>query len=218
VKTNTLLACGAIGGPLFVVAFLAEGATRANYNPLRHPVSSLALGDFGWLQIANFIVSGLLMVAFAIGLRRTLRPLGGSIWGPLLVGIWGIGLLGAGIFITDPVSGYPPGTPAQVQPTTDGSLHDLFSLLGFAGLVAACFVFSGYFARRGKIGWAAYSAVSGIVFVVAFVLASAGFSQVESLVNIAGLIQRIQITTAWVWLTLLAIHLLRAPSEVPNLI
>jgi hypothetical protein len=60
--------------------------------------------------------------------------------------------------------------------------------------------------------------VSGIVFVVAFVLASAGFSQVESLVNIAGLIQRIQITTAWIWLTLLAIHLLRAPSEVPNLI
>jgi len=103
VKTNTLLACGAISGPLFVVAFLTEGAIRANYNPLRHPVSSLALGDFGWLQVANLIVSGLLAVAFAIGLRRTLRPLGGSIWGPLLVGIWGIGLLGADVFITDPV-------------------------------------------------------------------------------------------------------------------
>ena len=30
-KTKTLLVCGVIGGPLFVVALLVEGATRANY-------------------------------------------------------------------------------------------------------------------------------------------------------------------------------------------
>jgi len=47
-KTKTLLACGAIAGPLVVVAFVVEGATRAHYDPLRHPVSSLALGDSGW--------------------------------------------------------------------------------------------------------------------------------------------------------------------------
>jgi len=62
---------------------------------LRHPVSSLALSDFGWMHIANFIVVGLLMLAFAIGLRRALRPLGGSTWGSLLVGSYAIGLLGA---------------------------------------------------------------------------------------------------------------------------
>src|SRR5262245_20642224 len=106
-----LLICGEIAGPLFVVTFLIEGATRANYNPLRHPVSSLALGDFGWMQIANFIIAGLLTLAFAIGLWLMLRSQRGSTWGPLLVAIWGMGLLGAGIFITDPVSGYPPGTP-----------------------------------------------------------------------------------------------------------
>jgi hypothetical protein len=49
VKTKTLLACGVIGGPLFVTALLVEGATRANYDPLRHPVGSLALGDSGSL-------------------------------------------------------------------------------------------------------------------------------------------------------------------------
>ena len=47
VVTKTLLACGAIAGLLFVLVFLLEGATRANYDPLRHPVSSLALGDYG---------------------------------------------------------------------------------------------------------------------------------------------------------------------------
>jgi hypothetical protein len=215
-KTKALLVCGAIAGPLFVFMFLVEGATRANYNPLRHPVSSLALGDFGWMQVATFLVSGSLTVAFAVGLRRMLHPRRGSTWGPLLMGLWGVGLLGAGVFITDPVSGYPPGTAALPQPTTDGTLHDLFSLLGFVGLVAACFVFGGLFVGRRKLGWAVYSAVSGVVFVVALVLASAGFSQAESLVTIAGLIQRIQITTAWTWQTLLALSFLKALPKIPS--
>lgn len=113
-KTKTLLTCGAIAGPLFVSVFLLDGAVRANYDPLRHPVSSLALGDSGWTQTANFLVAGLLTLAFAAGLRRAFRPLKGSRWGPLLVGVWAIGLLGAGIFVTDPVSGYPLGTTDQL--------------------------------------------------------------------------------------------------------
>jgi hypothetical protein len=86
VKTKTLLACGVIAGPVFVVAFLVEGATRAHYDPLRHPVRSLAFGDCGWTQRANFIVTGLLMLAFARGLRSALQHLRGSSWIPLLVG------------------------------------------------------------------------------------------------------------------------------------
>ncbi|MEU7914775.1 DUF998 domain-containing protein [Microbispora bryophytorum] len=62
---QALLACGLVVGPLFTVAYLAEGATRAYYRPLRHPVSSLALGDRGWTQTANFFVAGLLSLAFA---------------------------------------------------------------------------------------------------------------------------------------------------------
>jgi ATP-dependent Clp protease ATP-binding subunit ClpA len=47
VKRKMFLACGAIAGPLFVLVFLVEGATRTRYDPLRRPVSSLALGDWG---------------------------------------------------------------------------------------------------------------------------------------------------------------------------
>jgi hypothetical protein len=43
VQTKMLLLCGMIAGPLFTLAWIVEGATRANYHPLRHPVSSLAL-------------------------------------------------------------------------------------------------------------------------------------------------------------------------------
>jgi hypothetical membrane protein len=212
VKTKALLACGVIGGPLFVVVFVIEGATRADYDPMCHPVSSLALDDFGWTQVANSIVTGLLTLAFAVGLRRAFRPLGGSTWGPLLIGVWAIGLLGAGIFVTDPVSGYPPGAPDRLSGYSwHGALHDLFSLAAFVALAAACFVFGRRFAARGERGWAVYSVVSGLAFAATFVLASAGFGQTEGLVDLAGMFQRVAVVVGFSWLTLLAVHLL-SPS------
>jgi Protein of unknown function (DUF998) len=212
VKAKTLLACVVIAGPLFVVVFLVEGATRAYYDPLRHPVSSLAFGNSGWTQRANFLVAGLLMLAFAIGLRRALRPLEGSTWGPLLVGACAIGLLGAGIFVADPMNGYPPGTPDErLHYSTHGVLHDLFSAPFFLGLPVACFVFSRWFAVRGMRGWTTYSAVTGVVLVSAFILSNAGFGQAEGLVGVAGLFQRVTLIVGFGWLTLLAVRFLRSP-------
>ena len=210
-RTKALLVCGAIAGPLFTLAWAVEGATRAHYHPLRHSVSSLELGDLGWTQRANFLVAGLLTLAFAVGLRRALRPLGGSTWGPLLVGAHAIGLLGAGIFITDPVSGYPPGTPDHLQTygSVHAALHDLFSVGTFVGLPIACLVMARRFAGWGQRGWAIYSAATGLVFVAGFVLTSMAFNQVESLVAFGGLFQRATITLGWTWLTLLAVHLLQ---------
>src|SRR5215204_6881540 len=216
--TKTLLACGAIAGPLFVLVFLLEGATRANYDPLRHPVSSLALGDYGWVQSANFVVAGLLTLALSVGLRRALRLGKGSTWGPLLVGVYAIGLVGAGVFVTDPVSGYPPGTPDHLQSysSVHAALHDLLSLPTFVGLPIACLVLARRFAGWGQRDWAIYSAATGVVFAVAFVLTSMAFNQVESLVEFGGLLQRLAITVGWTWLTLLAAHLLRGRSEPPG--
>ncbi len=45
--TRALLAAAVIGCPLFVLVFIVEGATRADYNALRYPVSSLSIGGFG---------------------------------------------------------------------------------------------------------------------------------------------------------------------------
>jgi hypothetical protein len=68
--TRGLLRCGIAAGPVFVTVFLAEGAVRQGYRPLRHPVSSLALGPRGRLQSANFAVTGTLILAGAAGLAR----------------------------------------------------------------------------------------------------------------------------------------------------
>jgi hypothetical membrane protein len=207
---RALLASGALAGPLFVATFLIEGATRAQYDPLRHPVSSLELGPYGWVQTANFLVSGVLALAFAVGLRRVTRPGARSAWAALLVSVWAVGLLGAGLFTTDPIHGYPPGAvDAAVHSTLHGRLHDLFSLAGFVALVAACFVAAIRFRRRHRLGWAAYSAGTGVLFVVAFVLATAGFSHGGDLAGVAGLAQRVMATAGWFWLSLLALHELR---------
>jgi hypothetical protein len=208
--TRALLACGAIAGPLFVIVFLLEGATRAEYDPLRHPISSLAMGDLGWTQRANFIVTGLLTLNFGFGLRRALRVRGGSRWGPLLIGAIAIGLLGAGMFVTDPLNGYPPGTPnLPLVKSTAGVLHDLFSTPVFLGFPAACIVIGRRFLVWGEPGWAWCSIVTGVAFFGAFVLTSIGFRQLAggALADVAGLLQRVTLVLGFTWLTLFAVFL-----------
>jgi hypothetical membrane protein len=192
INTNILLACGIIAGPLFVFMFLVEGAVRPNYNACRQPVSDLAIGEFGSIQITNFIITGLLFLAFTIGLRRTSLALS-VFWGPFILGVFSVGLIGAGIFTGDQ---HP-------------LLHGLCSIPVFFGLPIACFVFARVFVGLGKRGWAAYSTFTGIVMFATFVLSALGFGGQPSLVNFAGVFQRLSIIVGWTWLTLLAIHLLR---------
>ncbi|GAA1007520.1 hypothetical protein Aple_018720 [Acrocarpospora pleiomorpha] len=208
-RTVPLLIAGVIAGPLFVTTLLIQGAVRADYDPLRHPGSSLALGEYGWIQVTNFIVTGALTLAFAVGLRRLLKPHGRATWGPSLIAVWGIGLIGAGVFATDPVSGYPPGTPNMVEhPSTLGALHDVFSIPAFIALLAACLVFTRRFATQHQRGWAIYSSVTAAVFAVSFAISGVAFNQAESLVDFGGLFQRISLITGFGWLTALAIYLL----------
>ncbi len=200
--TRLLVSCGLFAGPLFVVAFLVQGAVKGSgYDALRHPVSSLALGANGWVQTANFLVAGLLTVAFAVGLWRSGLRLGG-----VLIGVWGVGLIGAGLFVTDPVSGFPVGTPATIEYTTIGALHDGFSVPAFLALAAAQVVLS----RGQGWRWQTYSLLSATAFVVCFLLASSGFGQTASLVDVAGLFQRLAVTIGWAWIFALALRIRRA--------
>ena len=78
----------------------------------------------------------------------------------------------------------------------------------FIPLIVACFVFSHLFAVSGAIGWSVYSAVSGILFGIGFVIFARGFSGSGKLAGIAGLLQRLTIAIGWIWLALVALHLL----------
>src|SRR5215471_2966335 len=202
VAIRLLLACGAIGPLLNIVVLLILGAIRPGYNALLIPDSSLELGAGGWIQSTNYLVTGALLLGFAIGLRLLLRTGRGSTWGPILLGIYGLTFIGAGIFVTDPVLGYPPG--ASSAPTVHGTLHDLFGQLQFISLSVACFVL----ARRDAAdpagrGWTWYSVATGVLVVVSDVAFALTFKFWDG--GPAGLIERIGIIGSCIWVALLAI-------------
>jgi len=154
------------------VAWLLDGERRPDYGPLRHPISSPAIGGLGWMQHATFIITGLLMLAFTLGLRRALRPRGGSRSGSVLLSAFAVGLIGAGLFIADPLSGYPHGSLGRpLQRSLPGVLHDLFGVPAFLGLPVACLVFARRFPAWHARGWAIYSMAMGALFGAGFTLA-----------------------------------------------
>jgi len=141
--TRALLTGGLIAGPLFILASLAQILTREGFDLKRHAISMLTLGDLGWIQSANFELTGLLVIACAVGLRCALQSGRGALWGPLLFVGYGLGLVVAGIFRPDPGLGFPPGAPADMPATmsTSGILHTLGFFVSFISLIVACFVF-----------------------------------------------------------------------------
>src|SRR5215472_5024527 len=100
--TNRLLRCGFAAGPMYVTVGVAQMLTRDGFDIRRHALSVLSNGEFGWIQIGNFLVSGALVTAGAVGVRRLLRGQRAGTWGPLLLAMYGAGLVGAGIFRADP--------------------------------------------------------------------------------------------------------------------
>jgi uncharacterized membrane protein YhaH (DUF805 family) len=211
-----LLLCGMVTGPLSFVIDLAQALTRPGYDLFRQPVSSLALGPHGWIQVLNFLLGGVLMLGFALGLDRALRALGRpSRWAPALIASWAAALLGAGIFVTDPISGYPPGEPVHRGHTVHGVLHAFpFSILLVAALIAACAVFARRFTEEARPGWAAYCAATGVAVLAGFCLFALSFTVGAGPVALAGLIQLATIAVGWGWLALLALHL---RSRLPDL-
>jgi hypothetical protein len=207
---KALLACGPIAASLFVFTFLVEGGTRANYNPLRYPISSLSIGDLGWMQICNFLITGFLLVVFSFGLRNAVKLSMGKSKGPLLVGLVGAGFIGAGICSSDPVYGYPEDMPLKLaQYTIHGHLHDLFSMFVFICLPWACFVFRKQFNMKGEKRWARYSAFTGFAVIIAFILAAIGFKQVVGFVNVAGVFQRLTLIIGFAWIAMLPAYFIK---------
>src|SRR5215208_7011671 len=90
-----LLTCGAVAGPLYITLGVIQMLIRPGFDPTRHDLSLMSNGDLGWIQIANFVMTGLLVIAGAVGMKHVLPSSRGGTWGPLLVGIYGLGLIGA---------------------------------------------------------------------------------------------------------------------------
>lgn len=216
--TRALLSCGVLGPPLFVGVLLIDGATRSGYDPWRHWVSYLRLGEQGWLGVVNLTLFGMLMLGFSLGLRRSLLSGRGAAWGPRLISLLGFGLILGGIFTIDPGLGYPPGSPPNTGITWHGQAHDLAGVLVFGCMTAVCFVFARRFAGDPRWqGWKLASTLAGATvaasFVACSVLASLDFVGVFPGAP-SELFERVSLVTGSAWISLLAFRLLQGKKPL----
>lgn len=205
--TTFLLACGAVGAVSFVVVFTVDGLTRRAYRPVYHPVSALSLGERGWLQVANFVVTGTLTVGAAVGAGLVLAPDVAGLLGAALLGVFGVALVASGVFPMDAMRGYPPGTPAgtPARTSTTHDVHDAAGVVVFGALPAACLALAWAFASgAGSDGLAAYSFVTGAALIVLFIAFGSSWERDGAR---SGLIQRVMIVVGWSWVALTCVEL-----------
>jgi hypothetical protein len=211
--TRLLLAGGIVAGPLYIILGLLQMLIRPGFDPTRHDLSLMSNGALGWIQIANFLVAGLLTIMGAAGMRRALPSGRGRTWGPVLIAVYGLGLIGAGLFIADPALGFPPGTPADAHTISwHGLLHFVSGGVGFLGLIAACVVFARRFASLRQWGWAAYSLATGVLFFAAFFGIAAGSNQSGPSLTFVVLAFTAAVVLAWAWISIMAARLMRELS------
>ena len=154
-RDRWMLTAGLAAGPLLGLTWLVQGLVRDGYDFTRHPMSLLALGEGGWVQIVSFVATGGLMLACAAGLRRVLVAGPGARWAPRLAAAIGAGLAAAGVFTADPGAGFPAGAPEGAPVLTGhGLLHEISHLVVVLAWIALCFVLRTRFARQGDQRWA----------------------------------------------------------------
>jgi hypothetical membrane protein len=178
---------GVLGPVLFTVTYMTQEVfRREEYDPVAEPVSALEAGPGGWVQQANFVVFGLLTLAFAVGLHRGIRPSRAGVVGPALLFVSGVGLLLAAILpLREDAAGvtYDPGGHVVAGVT--------FFLSSAVGLIAVSRRLTGDPRWRGI---ATYTLGCGLLALAGFVLLGAlAMPDDAPLHDWAGLAQRIVI-------------------------
>jgi hypothetical protein len=150
---------GIIAPVLFVTVFTLEGWLRPGYDWRSMYVSELALGWRGTIQIGDFLIFGVLQLLFARGMAVEFPS--GKASGPIALRLIGVGMIGAGLFVMDPL-------PTPIASLSwHGWLHSLSGQLIFYGWPASCFIFLRRF--REEPAWrslAPWTFTAGVVTAV----------------------------------------------------
>ncbi|MGO4601911.1 DUF998 domain-containing protein [Terrabacter sp. 2YAF2] len=209
--TRSLLGWGAVAGPFYVLVSLGQAVTRPGFDLTRHEWSLLENGDLGWVQVSNFVLTGLMLLAFAVGLRRALAGGPGDRWAPRLTGVFGAGLVAAGLLRADPALGFPVGTPEGVGVVTaHGIGHFAAAGVGFVAIAAACFVLGRRFRAEGGRRVSLFSRVTGVVFIGGFLCVASGAGSVAANLLFTG-----AVVLVFSWLAVVAVHLYRSLADGP---
>lgn len=163
-----LAGCAGMMGPvLFGGVMIALSALEYDFmlgigwRPVANPAgawpSGLALGPYGVAQVANFVVSGLLLCLFALGLHLELANARSSMSvGPALLFVGGIAMALMG-FRTDPIQRVGPRS-------VHGLIHDSAFVIFVLAFLAALFFL--WWRLREEARWqrhASYTLATGIL-------------------------------------------------------
>jgi hypothetical protein len=179
---------------VFGTLVIVGGAVEEGYSHMRQAISELGgvEADDPAVQNLNFLVTGLLVMAFAIGLHRTPSLRGGSVAGPLLVGLFGLGTA-----VAQPLLPCDPGCGGT---TTIGFLHNATGLASFIAMVTGIFLLSRRFRRVPQWSdFATPSRVTAITGTLALILWIA-VGKIAGVESVNGLLQRLAagIVVGWI--------------------
>jgi len=201
VVTRSLLGWGVGAGLFYLVAGVGQGLIREGFSFSEHALSMLMLGDFGWIQTANLGLTGLMVAVAAVGFTRAMKPARGA---GVLLGIFGVALIGSAIFPPDTVDGFPdPGSTEAA--TTSGVLHLAFGAIGLIALAAATFVVAGWLGNReDEASRARGYRLFGIVIAIEFLSGAALVATTAGVILLW-----LAVVTGWVWLASTSLHFYR---------
>lgn len=205
---------GIIAPVIFVAVFSIEGWLRPSYNALSTYVSALSLGPRGWIQIANFLVFGLLLFVFTRGVGSEIQSGKASRGGVTLLTIIAACYFFSGPFVMD-----PDGTPLS-QVTVHGTVHGILGAIAFLLMPISCFVYLRRFNADEKWhalrGWTLFlGTISAAALVVLTVTTK--FPQFQStFADWDGLIQRSLIIPFMIWVFIFALELHRQVKNRTN--
>ncbi len=200
-----LPALAGIGGPaLYGVVTTGAGLLRPGYDPWRQHISDLGVGPLAWLQNANTILLGLLVLALARGLRRGIATGRGAARDPGLIASCGLGTLALGLFPQGPGDG------------RGGNflIHSAAFVLCVGSVLLAAFRLPGYLGRdprwRGRARWSTRGGSLALGGLAAVALADPAL-----LARWGGLLERLLVAGGLGWLACLGLQLLLITRAAP---
>jgi Protein of unknown function (DUF998) len=189
----SLLAAAAIAGQLVAAASAWLLPIWSEYGLVDDHISELALGHYGLVQTAAFVVVGLGTLGLAFAIRRLTVGSWGSLVGSLLVGVYGAGAILSAAFPTDRIDG-----PADVSSlSTSGTIHVVVAGASFLCLIVGMFVLTRTFSRNGR--WRSFPR-----WAVLFPTGALVLLLVQAEGPLVGLMQRLLIAVFSAWLILVA--------------
>jgi hypothetical protein len=210
--TRSLLGYGVIAGGFYVLVGVVLALSTAGFELARHPLSLLMLGEHGWVQRVNLLLTGAMTLAAALGILRALAGWRAARRAAGLVGLYGVSLWSAAAFPPDPMEGFPPGTAPVAELSASGLGHLLAGAVGFVAISAAAALLGGWFRDRGRMRAAVGSRVAAAVVVVGF-LAGAALATTAAGTALLWL----AVLVGWAWLAAVSVTLYRVvPHPDPH--